>query len=262
MVTITRRAARREVATAKVKAKRWAVGKLATRSPANPVVLRSHSVLIACVSQGSQPHTARAERALWRELSSTEFNPSFARNSLHELKTKTARRRWCVRRLPYAVRHHSVSFPCRHTFVLGARPRPLLFHSSACARMCRKRLSLMRAGLHVTQAREMAATITISARDESDGLQSCHDALLEVTPVPSDALFVVPGDEIPVDMDSGFLKCGRAACALVACRRTGDGTRSAPTARTCLNPPMPRLPGAMGLSSWMESSWRQHAASS
>lgn len=53
----------------------------------------------------------------------------------------------------------------------------------------------------------MAATITISARDESDGLQSSHDALLEVTAVPPDALFVVPGDEIPVDMDSGFLKC-------------------------------------------------------
>lgn len=53
----------------------------------------------------------------------------------------------------------------------------------------------------------MVATVSISARDESDGLQSSHEALLEVTPVPSDALFVVPGDEIPVDMDSGFLKC-------------------------------------------------------
>lgn len=63
----------------------------------------------------------------------------------------------------------------------------------------------------------MAATITISARDESDGLQSSHEALLEVTPVPSDALFVVPGDEIPVDMESGFLKCGgRPLCLRAA----------------------------------------------
>ena len=56
----------------------------------------------------------------------------------------------------------------------------------------------------------MASTMVLFSRDEErQGLAAAQAALVEGPGVSPDTLFVVPGDEIPVDHDAGFLKCAR-----------------------------------------------------
>ena len=70
------------------------------------------------------------------------------------------------------------------------------------------------AGWEAQCASSMVAAISITGGDAS-GLQNAQEVLAEGPGVAPDTLFVVPGDEVPVDFDAGFLKCGSPTTACI-----------------------------------------------